>query len=137
MTVKRIYIKFIVLYSGVAQLAEQVTVNHFVGGSSPSSGGRIIMAIYTVITGLLLVLLGVIGYLSYGVITVLIPSFLGVLVFIFGILALKASRQRRLISSCDKVFRPLAVFFRSMMALILLPYFLVAISFFIRARLSK
>ena len=42
MTVKRIYIKFIVLYSGVAQLAEQVTVNHFVGGSSPSSGGRII-----------------------------------------------------------------------------------------------
>ena len=125
------------------------------------------MAIYTVITGLLLVLLGVIGYLSYGVITVLIPSFLGVLVFIFGILALKASRQRRFIhlaivvviiglaasvsslgsistllscetiSSCDKVFRPLAVLFRSMMALILLPYFLVAISFFIRARLSK
>ena len=25
-------------YSGVAQLVEQVAVNHFVGGSSPSSG---------------------------------------------------------------------------------------------------
>ena len=28
-------------YSGVAQLVEQVAVNHFVGGSSPSSGAKI------------------------------------------------------------------------------------------------
>ena len=27
-------------YSGVAQLVEQVAVNHFVGGSSPSSGAK-------------------------------------------------------------------------------------------------
>ena len=28
------------IYSGVAQLVEQVAVNHFVGGSSPSSGAK-------------------------------------------------------------------------------------------------
>ena len=28
-------------YSGVAQLVEQVAVNHFVGGASPSSGAKI------------------------------------------------------------------------------------------------
>ena len=38
LTVTRISIKLIILDSGVAQLAEQVTVNHLVGGSSPSSG---------------------------------------------------------------------------------------------------
>ncbi len=38
LTVTRISIKLIILDSGVAQLAEQVTVNHLVGGSNPSSG---------------------------------------------------------------------------------------------------
>ncbi len=32
-------------FSGVAQLVEQVTVNHFVGGSSPSSGANFITII--------------------------------------------------------------------------------------------
>ena len=167
MTPKRISIKFIVLYSGVAQLAEQVTVNHLVGGSNPSSGGGLSMAIYTIMTGFLLVLLGVTGYFSYDTVTVLIPAFLGALISIFGVLALKVQRKRKFIhlaivivviglaasasslgsiltllscetiSSCDKVSRPVAVLFKSIMALILIPYFLAAISFFIRARLSK
>ena len=41
------------------------------------------------------------------------------------------------IENCSLFLRPLAELFKSLMAIILLPYFFVSIAFFIKARLSK
>tara|TARA_B100001057_G_C22740491_1_gene907523 strand:- start:192 stop:584 length:393 start_codon:yes stop_codon:yes gene_type:complete len=41
------------------------------------------------------------------------------------------------IINCSKFQRPLAELFKSIMSLILIPYLLVSISFFVKARLSK
>ena len=41
------------------------------------------------------------------------------------------------IENCSLFLRPLAELFKSLMAIILLPYFFVSIAFFVKARLSK
>ncbi len=41
------------------------------------------------------------------------------------------------IKNCSLFLRPLAELFKSLMAIILLPYFFVSIAFFVKARLSK
>ena len=41
------------------------------------------------------------------------------------------------IENCSLFSRPLAELFKSLMAIILLPYFFVSIAFFVKARLSK
>jgi len=125
------------------------------------------MAKYTIITGALLILLGVFGYLSHDTVTVLIPAFLGAIIALLGALALKTERRRKFIHiavvvvviglagsvtslssiptllsceailTCDDLARPLATLYKTLMALVLIPYFVTAISFFIKARLSK
>ena len=55
------------------------------------------MAKYTIITGALLILLGVFGYLSHDTVTVLIPAFLGAIIALLGALALKTERRRKFI----------------------------------------
>ena len=129
------------------------------------------MARYTLITGLLLVLLGLYGYFTYNTITVLIPAFIGTLIALLGIMAFTEGRKRLYVhiaivvvviglsasakslpsipgliecfnsgidvSSCSKFQRPLAELFKSIMSLVLIPYLLVSITFFIKARLSK
>ena len=52
------------------------------------------MARYTLITGLLLVLLGLYGYFTYNTITVLIPAFIGTLIAFLGIMAFNEGRKR-------------------------------------------
>jgi hypothetical protein len=39
--------------------------------------------------------------------------------------------------TCEVVNRPVAVLFRSMMFIVLFPYFIASIRFFIKARMSK
>ena len=130
------------------------------------------MARYTLITGLLLVLLGLYGYFSYNTITVLIPAFIGTLIACFGFMAFNEKRKRLFIHiaivvvvvglsasakslpsipglidcfnnpaldivSCPKFQRPLAELFKSIMSLVLIPYMLVSITFFIKSRLSR
>ena len=130
------------------------------------------MARYTLITGLLLVLLGLYGYFSYNTITVLIPAFIGTLIAFFGFMAFNEKRKRLFIHiaivvvvvglsasakslpsipglfdcfnnpaldivSCPKFQRPLAELFKSIMSLVLIPYMLVSITFFIKSRLSR
>ena len=130
------------------------------------------MARYTLITGLLLVLLGLYGYFSYNTITVLIPAFIGTLIALFGFMAFNEKRKRLFIHiaivvvvvglsasakslpsipglidcfnnpaldivSCPKFQRPLAELFKSIMSLVLIPYMLVSITFFIKSRLSR
>ena len=130
------------------------------------------MARYTLITGLLLVLLGLYGYFSYNTITVLIPAFIGTLIALFGFMAFNEKRKRLFIHiaivvvvvglsasakslpsipglidcfnnpaldivSCPKFQRPLAELFKSVMSLVLIPYMLVSITFFIKSRLSR
>ena len=130
------------------------------------------MARYTLITGLLLVLLGLYGYFSYNTITVLIPAFIGPLIAFFGFMAFNEKRKRLFIHiaivvvvvglsasakslpsipglidcfnnpaldivSCPKFQRPLAELFKSIMSLVLIPYMLVSITFFIKSRLSR
>ena len=122
---------------------------------------------YTIVTGLLLIFLGASGYLSYNTVTVLIPAFIGLLITLCGVLALKTERRRKFIhiaivvvviglagsitslstiplllscevvEGCDKLARPLAALYRALMSLILVPYFIAAITFFVKARLSK
>ena len=130
------------------------------------------MARSTLITGLLLVLLGLYGYFSYNTITVLIPAFIGTLIALFGFMAFNEKRKRLFIHiaivvvvvglsasakslpsipglidcfnnpaldivSCPKFQRPLAELFKSIMSLVLIPYMLVSITFFIKSRLSR
>ena len=130
------------------------------------------MARYTLITGLLLVLLGLYGYFSYNTITVLITAFIGNLIAFFGFMAFNEKRKRLFIHiaivvvvvglsasakslpsipglidcfnnpaldivSCPKFQRPLAELFKSVMSLVLIPYMLVSITFFIKSRLSR
>ena len=52
---------------------------------------------YTIVTGLLLIFLGASGYLSYNTVTVLIPAFIGLLITLCGVLALKTERRRKFI----------------------------------------
>ena len=52
------------------------------------------MAKYTLITGFMLVLLGLYGYFSYNTITVLIPAFIGTLIAFLGIMAFNEKRKR-------------------------------------------
>ena len=125
------------------------------------------MVLFTKITGLILILLGGLGYYLYETFTVLIPIILGSLIFILGLVADNANRKRMAIHiavmltvvglvvcwggikelplllacseilTCEGVDRPVAVLFRSMMFIVLFPYFIASIRFSIKARMSK
>jgi len=125
------------------------------------------MPLFTIITGVVLVFLGGLGYYLYATITVLIPFILGLLIFLLGILSKKETRRRKCIHiaititvlsliaswsgirnlplllscseiiTCDDVKRPIAVLFKSAMFITLFPYLIVSIWFFIRARITK
>ena len=52
------------------------------------------MVLFTKVTGLLLILLGGLGYYLYETFTVLIPIILGSLIFILGLVACYTNKQR-------------------------------------------
>ena len=125
------------------------------------------MVLFTKITGLILILLGGLGYYLYETFTVLIPIILGLLILVLGLVADNPNSKRMAIHiavmfaviglvvcwsgvkelpallscgeilSCESVTRPVAVLFRSVMFIVLLPYFIASIRFFIKARMSK
>lgn len=125
------------------------------------------MVLFTKVTGLVLILLGGLGYYLYETFTVLIPIILGSLIFILGLVACYTNKQRMAIHiavmltvlglvvcwngikelplllscadilTCKSVNRPVAVLFRSTMFIVLFPYFIASIRFFIKARMSK
>lgn len=125
------------------------------------------MVLFTKITGLMLIFLGGLGYFLYETFTVLIPIILGSLIFILGLIADNPNRKRMSIHiavmlaviglvvcwggikelpallscggilGCESVNRPVAVLFRSVMFIVLFPYFIASIRFFIKARMSK
>ena len=125
------------------------------------------MVSFTKITGLVLILLGGLGYYLYETFTVLIPIILGSLILILGLIADNPNRKRMAIHiafmftviglvvcwagikelpallscgdilTCESVNRPVAVLFRSVMFLVLFPYFVASVRFFIKARMAK
>ncbi|MBT3475588.1 hypothetical protein HN460_01450 [bacterium] len=125
------------------------------------------MVLFTKVTGLILIFLGGLGYYLYETRTVLIPIILGSLILILGLVADNLNRKRMAIHiavmltvvglvvcwsgikelplllscggilTCDAVNRPVAVLFRSTMFIVLFPYFIASIIFFIKARMSK
>ena len=124
------------------------------------------MPLFTMITGAVLILVGALGYYFYTTITVLIPAILGLIIFLLGILSKKEIRRRKCIHTaimvvvlglaaswsgikdlplllscseiitCNTVVRPVAILFKSIMFIALLPYLIVSIQFFIKARMT-
>ena len=125
------------------------------------------MTLFTMITGLLLMLLGGIGYYLFQIFSVLIPFVFGFIILLGGIFSRNEKNKRVAIhitvifvllgligswsgivhfpgllfcaeiATCDVAPRPMAELFKAFMFMILFPHFVASIRFFIKARISK